>query len=139
MGANTFMSFLVFHSSFRLPHSSFLSALTCSFCASHDSRITIHGFLFHCPKIILTQVQPLHYAVSIPTIKRLTNRRIEIRPRDHMSPHFHVVAADGRNCTVEIESLQVTGPVRAVEITAALQRARDNKERLMEEWKKWHP
>jgi hypothetical protein len=75
----------------------------------------------------------------MPTIKRFPNCRIEIRPHDYMPPHFHVVMADGRNCLVEIETLEVTGPIRADEITAALKWACDNKDYLMKEWKKWRP
>jgi len=75
----------------------------------------------------------------MPTLKRFPNSRIEIRPRDHMPPHFHVVLADGRNCLVEIETLAVLGPIRADEIAAALEWASAHQDKLKAEWRKWHP
>jgi hypothetical protein len=74
----------------------------------------------------------------MPTIKRFSYCRIEIRPRDHKPPHFHVVLADGRDCLVEIDTLDMIGPVRAEEIIQPLEWARENKQLLMEEWEKWH-
>lgn len=38
-----------------------------------------------------------------------------------MPPHFHVVLADGRNCLVEIETLDMLGPIRRDEIVEALE------------------
>jgi hypothetical protein len=75
----------------------------------------------------------------MPTIKRFANCRIEIRTRDHLPPHFHVVISDGRNALVEIETLAMLGPIDPDEITAVLEWARANRDVLMEEWQKWHP
>ena len=75
----------------------------------------------------------------MPTIKRFQNCRIEIRPRDHLPPHFHVVMADGRNCLVEIETLAIVGAIRADEIAPALEWAQAHQDTLIVEWRKWHP
>ena len=82
-------------------------------------------------------VQPLHYTVLMPTLKRFANCRIEVRSRDHMPPHFHVVMSDGRSCVVEIDSLEVVGEVKVLEIADAIKWAGNNKEKLIQEWRKW--
>lgn len=56
-----------------------------------------------------------------------------------MPPHFHVVMSDGRNCLVEIDSLEVFGEVKAFEIIEVIEWASNNKEQLMQEWRKWRP
>jgi hypothetical protein len=56
-----------------------------------------------------------------------------------MLPHFHVLMSDGRNCLVEIDSLEPVGEVRGFEITEAIEWVCNNKEELIEEWRKWHP
>ncbi len=81
----------------------------------------------------------MHYIILMPTLKCFANCRIEIRSRDHMPPHFHVVMSDGRNCLVEIDSLEVVGEVKVVEIAEAIEWARNNIEKLMQEWRKWRP
>ncbi|MHC1729507.1 MAG: DUF4160 domain-containing protein [Syntrophobacteraceae bacterium] len=81
----------------------------------------------------------MHYIVPMPTLKRFSNCRIEIRSRDHMPPHFHVVMSDGRNSLVEIDSLEVFGEVKVFEIAEVIEWASNNKEQLMQEWRKWRP
>ena len=75
----------------------------------------------------------------MPTIKRFPDCRIEIRPRDHLPPHFHVVLAEGRTCPVEIGTLAVLGAIRADEIAAVIEWAGAHRDTLMAEWRKWHP
>ena len=56
-----------------------------------------------------------------------------------MPPHFHVVMSDGRDCLVEIDSLEVFDEVKAFDITEAIKWACNNKEQLIQEWRKWRP
>lgn len=44
----------------------------------------------------------------MPTLHRLPNCKIEIRPRDHRPPHVHVLLSDGREVLVELESGRMT-------------------------------
>jgi hypothetical protein len=48
----------------------------------------------------------------VPKLKRFSGCRIAIYPRDHRPPHVHVEFRDGSRCTVEIETLLVTGGIR---------------------------
>lgn len=48
----------------------------------------------------------------MPRLKQFPGCRIAIYPRDHRPPHVHVEFRDGSRCTVEIETLLVTGVVR---------------------------
>ena len=48
----------------------------------------------------------------MPKLKQFADCRIAIYPRDHRPPHVHVEFRDGSRCTVEIETLLVTGTVR---------------------------
>jgi hypothetical protein len=43
------------------------------------------------------------------------------------------------NCLVEIDSLEVVGEVKVLEITEAIKWARNNKGKLIQEWRKWRP
>jgi hypothetical protein len=48
----------------------------------------------------------------VPKLKQFPGCRIVIYPRDHRPPHVHMEFRDGNRCTVEIETLLVTGAVR---------------------------
>lgn len=57
-------------------------------------------------------------------------------PRDHRPPHVHVEFRDGGRCTVEIETLLVSGGVRpAGRLAEALSWIAANRERLAAKWK----
>lgn len=43
----------------------------------------------------------------MPTVKPFASCAIQVYPRDHGVPHFHVVLADGDRCAVAIGSLEV--------------------------------
>ncbi|MCK8601997.1 DUF4160 domain-containing protein [Desulfoferrobacter suflitae] len=47
-----------------------------------------------------------------------------------MPPHFHVGLADGRNCLVEIDTLDVLGPIRKDEIAEAREWALGHQQEL---------
>lgn len=43
----------------------------------------------------------------MPTIHRIGATTIRVNTPDHLPPHVHVVLADGRDCFVHIDTLQV--------------------------------
>ena len=72
----------------------------------------------------------------MPKLKQLPDCRVAIYPRDHRPPHVHVEFRDGSRCTVEIETLLVTGTVRP---SVRLERPRAwiaaNRAQLLAKWK----
>ena len=58
----------------------------------------------------------------MPTLHRLPNCKIEIRTRDHLPPHVHVLLNDGREVLVHLEDgkLVMRQKVRRLEIVEAL-------------------
>jgi hypothetical protein len=72
----------------------------------------------------------------MPKLKQFPDCRIAIYPRDHRPPHVHVEFRDGSRCTVEIETLLVTGTVRP---SSRLARPRAwiaaNRVQLLAKWK----
>jgi hypothetical protein len=58
---------------------------------------------------------------------------------DHLLAHVHVQLRDGRECTVEVESLRRAGRIAAREIRAELQWIGANRAWLREEWRRLNP
>ena len=74
--------------------------------------------------------------VSVPTIKRFSAYRICIYAADHMPPHFHVLANDGSEALVVIDSLQVLqGDAGRQAMQQAIEWARTNQDALQATWK----
>jgi hypothetical protein len=72
----------------------------------------------------------------VPSLKRFYDCRVVIYPRDHRPPHVHVEFRDGDRCTVEIETLLVTGAVRpSGKLRKPLMWIRVNRKLLMGKWK----
>jgi hypothetical protein len=72
----------------------------------------------------------------VPKLKQLPGCRIAIYPRDHRPPHVHVEFRDGSRCTVEIETLLVTGAVRpSGRLKQPLTWIAANWARLLAKWK----
>jgi hypothetical protein len=72
----------------------------------------------------------------VPKLKQFPGCRIEIYPRDHRPPHVHVEFRDGSRCTVEIETLLVTGVVRPYsKLKQPLMWIAANRARLQAKWK----
>jgi hypothetical protein len=71
----------------------------------------------------------------MPTLHRIGSRcRIEMYPRDHPPPHFHVVRPEGR-AAVAIETLEVLqGDLPMRLLREALIWAQDNRDLLRREW-----
>jgi len=58
---------------------------------------------------------------------------------DHLLPHVHVQLRDGRECTVEIDSLKVVGKVSAREFREELRWIESNQVFLLFEWRRLNP
>ncbi|TVR63253.1 MAG: DUF4160 domain-containing protein [Candidatus Competibacteraceae bacterium] len=58
---------------------------------------------------------------------------------DHPPPHVHVRLRDGRECTVEIDSLEVNGRIVQREIREALAWVEANRVFLHDEWRRCCP
>ena len=75
----------------------------------------------------------------MPTIQRFDFFKVEIRYRDHLPPHVHVLARDGREVLVDIEELTVTGNIARHELGSVLEWMHTNRAMLKEQWKRYHP
>ena len=72
----------------------------------------------------------------MPKLKQFADCRISLYPRDHQPAHVHVEFRDGDRCTVEIESLNVTGSIRpAAKLVRALEWIESHRASLLESWK----
>jgi hypothetical protein len=72
----------------------------------------------------------------LPKLEQFPGCRIVIYPRDHRPPHVHVEFRDGNRCTVEIETLLVTGAVRpAGRLKQPPRWIAANRVRLLAKWK----
>lgn len=67
-------------------------------------------------------------------MKRFPSFKIEIRYRDHLPPHVHVLSRDRREVLIELETLAVTGNLAEVLTWIA-----DNRGELMTIWRNYHP
>lgn len=80
----------------------------------------------------------MHYIQAMPTLQKFAACKVEIRFRDHLPPHVHVVTADRREALVEIESLKVTGNIPSRDLAVPLAWITDNKAFLLEQWRSIH-
>lgn len=64
----------------------------------------------------------MHYYLQMPRVHSFASCQINIYPKDHMPPHFHVLASDGREWLVRIDNGDVLeGDRNTRAIRAALQ------------------
>jgi len=75
----------------------------------------------------------------MPTLQRFDNARVVMYLDDHPPPHVHVRLRDGRECTVEIDSLEVNGRIVQREIREALAWVEANRVFLHDEWRRYCP
>ncbi len=73
----------------------------------------------------------------MPTLKRFSEYRVLIYIDDHPPPHVHIIRNDGRDCIVEIETLQVIGKLAPREIRDALQWIASERGVLLDEWRRY--
>jgi hypothetical protein len=52
----------------------------------------------------------------MPTLQRFPASRVLMYADDHLLPHVHVKLNDGRECTVDIDTLEIKGRIAAREI-----------------------
>ena len=65
--------------------------------------------------------------------------RVVMYAGDHLLAHLHVQLRDGRECTVEIDSLLILGRVEAREIREALEWIKTNRASLHLRWRSLNP
>lgn len=72
----------------------------------------------------------------MPKLRQFADCHVAIYPRDHRPPHVHVEFRDGSRCTVEIESLKVSGTIRpAARLASAMAWIEANQTMLLAKWK----
>ncbi len=73
----------------------------------------------------------------MPTLQRFDNCRVLMYNDDHPPPHVHVKLRDGRDSTVDLDSLQLNGRVAEREIREALAWIASNRLLLLNEWRRY--
>jgi hypothetical protein len=73
------------------------------------------------------------------TKHRFRNKyRLELRERDHLPPHVHLVGGSV-NMRISLETFECVGACPRDLQAEAVAWVEAHREQLMEEWKKWHP
>lgn len=75
----------------------------------------------------------------MPVLQRFPASRVVMYAGDHLLAHVHVQLRDGRECTVEVESLRRVGRIAAQEVRVELQWIQANRAWLREEWRRLNP
>jgi hypothetical protein len=75
----------------------------------------------------------------MPILKQFPACRVVIYAGDHLAAHVHIQLRDGRECTVELDSLKIKGSVAPREVRAALLWVQQNRGRLYGEWQRYNP
>jgi hypothetical protein len=75
----------------------------------------------------------------MPVIKKFSTSRVVMYAGDHPLAHVHVQLRDGRECTVELESLTIIGRISAREIRDELSWIESKRAWLYQEWRRLNP
>ena len=75
----------------------------------------------------------------MPVVQRFHFSRVVLYAGDHAPAHVHVQLRDGRECIVELGSMDITGRVRAREIREELDWIKEQREWLCEQWNRLNP
>nr|VFJ43133.1 MAG: protein of unknown function (DUF4160) [Candidatus Kentron sp. DK]VFJ56096.1 MAG: protein of unknown function (DUF4160) [Candidatus Kentron sp. DK] len=75
----------------------------------------------------------------MPILQRFPASRILLYADDHLHPHVHVKLRDGRECTVDINSLNIQGRIAVREIREELDWIDANGAFLLDEWRRYNP
>ncbi|MEO8118604.1 MAG: DUF4160 domain-containing protein [Rhodoferax sp.] len=75
----------------------------------------------------------------MPTLERFPASRVLMYADDHLLPHVHIKLSDGRECTVDIDTLELKGRVAAREIRDELAWIASNRAFLHNEWRRYNP
>jgi hypothetical protein len=73
------------------------------------------------------------------TLQRFDSCRVLMYLDDHPPPHVHVKLRDGRDCTIDLESYEITGRVAEREVRDALVWIKSRKNDLLIEWQRNSP
>jgi hypothetical protein len=75
----------------------------------------------------------------MPILQRFPASRVLLYAGDHLLPHVHIKLRDGRECTVNIDSLEIQGRVAAREIKEELNWIENHRVFLLDEWQRYNP
>lgn len=75
----------------------------------------------------------------MPILQRFDQTRVLLYFGDHPLPHVHGRLRDGRECTVDLDSLEIKGRVEAREIREPLAWITARRDLLHEEWRRCNP
>jgi hypothetical protein len=70
------------------------------------------------------------------TLHRFDHCRVLMYLDDHPPPHVHVKLRDGRDCTIDLENLEIRGRVAEREIRDALLWIQSQKIDLLSKWQR---
>ncbi len=84
-------------------------------------------------------MQQLHYHRSMPVMHKFSASRVVMYAGDHLLAHVHVQLRDGRECTVELDSLTIVGRIASREIRDELSWIVSSRVWLHEEWRRLNP
>lgn len=75
----------------------------------------------------------------MPVLCKFAFARVVMFAGDHLLPHVHIQLRDGRECTVELDSLSITGRVSEREIKEVLRWIELHRGWLHSEWQRYNP
>lgn len=75
----------------------------------------------------------------MPTLQRFADCRVVMYIDDHPPPHVHIFLRDGRDCTVDLETMQISGKVVVREVRDALAWMAKESAFLLNEWLRYNP
>ena len=75
----------------------------------------------------------------MPVMHKFSASRVVMYAGDHLLAHVHVQLRDGRECTVELDSLAIVGRITPREIRVELSWIASNRVWLHEEWQRLNP
>ena len=75
----------------------------------------------------------------MPVMRKFSASRVVMYAGDHLLARVHVQLRDGRECTVELDSLAIVGRIAPREISVELSWIESNRVWLHEEWQRLKP
>ncbi|WP_201210306.1 DUF4160 domain-containing protein [Rhodocyclus purpureus] len=75
----------------------------------------------------------------MPVLQRFPASRVVLYAGDHLLPHIHIQLDDGRECTVDIDTLKIKGRISQREIVGELEWIASRQTFLLGEWKRYNP
>jgi hypothetical protein len=75
----------------------------------------------------------------LPVVHKFSASHVVIYAGDHLLAHVHVQLRDGRECTVELDSLAIVGRIATREIRDELSWIESNRAWLHQEWRRLNP